>query len=734
MHQRPATHDLVLVGAGHTNMHIVRMFRMHPIPGVRLTVISPTGIAPYSGMLPGTLAGLYSPDDMVVDLYRAVEPSGMQLIVASATGLDPKKRRVYLQDRPPVRYDVCCVGIGSVPARRDLWARNERVLSIKPMATFLDRLDAQLGQLSGTEPIRVCIVGGGAAGTEVTFCLEAYLEKRGLSASVCLIDSGDEILSNYLPKTKQLAAREMSRRGIRVLTNRLVTDITASTLVFEDGEEEPADLVIWAAAAAPPEVLDQFALPKAEDGFLAVEKTLQSTDGSRVFVVGDTASFVQDPVPKAGVYAVREGPVLWDNIRRMLNNQPLVEYEPQSGFMSLLATGDGRAIGQYLGVSLHAGWVWKLKDYIDRRFMRMHQAYEPMDPSAMSVEDQEDSAPAMKCRGCGGKVGAGVLSAALERLRETGSQSVNLMEPDDAAIIDLTGGPSNIVSVDFFQAFLSDPFLVGRVAALNALSDIWAMGADPTGALAMVTLPEAAPGLQTETLFQLLAGGVYELDRAGADLLGGHTIESPEMTIGYTTLGRMPDTREPFRKSGVREGDRLILTRPLGTGTLLAGIGECLTRSEWMHSLLTHMLVSNQSAAAIARDFEIVAATDVTGFGLAGHLLEMLTASNLAASLHLDEIPLHDGFEELTAAGIRSTLYESNRDAAQNDGAARELPNAAAVHALFDPQTSGGLLLAVPPAKADEVLAALHQADCSRARIIGEAVAATDSTERLTVS
>ena len=353
MHTNPATHDVVLVGAGHTNMHIVRMFRMKPIPGVRLTVISPTGTAPYSGMLPGTLAGLYSSDDMTVDLYRAVEPIGMQLIVAPATGLDPNRRRVFLKDRPPVRFDVCSVGIGSIPGMRELWAGNKDILSIKPMVTFLDRLNARLDAFAAkSDPLNVAVVGGGAAGTEVAFCIENYLRTRGAQAKVTLIDGGPTILKGYLEKTQQLAKNAAKTRGIEILNGHRVSGFEDGQLEFEQQESRAADLVIWAAAAAAPPVLEAFDLPKTDDGFLAVKNTLRSTSDAPVFVVGDTASFVDQRVVKAGVYAVREGPFLWDNIKRFLNNESLREYKPQTGFMSLLATGDGRAIGQYKGLSL----------------------------------------------------------------------------------------------------------------------------------------------------------------------------------------------------------------------------------------------------------------------------------------------------------------------------------------------------------------------------------------------
>ncbi|HUG93393.1 MAG TPA: hypothetical protein VML55_21320, partial [Planctomycetaceae bacterium] len=135
MHARLPQFDLVLVGAGHTNMHVVRMWRMQPLPDVRLTLVSPWSRATYSGMLPGTLAGLYTPDEMEIDLWRLSSSCGVRLIVADATGFDAGRRRVLFADRPPLRFDVASIGIGSIPAGGDIWRRHPQVLSIKPMAT-----------------------------------------------------------------------------------------------------------------------------------------------------------------------------------------------------------------------------------------------------------------------------------------------------------------------------------------------------------------------------------------------------------------------------------------------------------------------------------------------------------------------------------------------------------------------------------------------------------------------
>ena len=737
MRNKLPTRDVVLIGAGHTNMHVARMFRMAPIHGVRLTIVSSFSRATYSGMLPGTLAGLYTAEDMEIDLWRLAAPSGIRVIIDEATSVDADKRRIHFASRPPIRFDIASIGIGSVPMGCGDWVSEAAFLPVKPMATFRDRLEARLADLATqsdfTRPIRAVVVGGGAAGTEISFCLHAFLTERGLPAEITLVDGATDILRGYEAKTQRKVCSQFEKRGIRLELGKRVTGVADDAVELNGQCHLDADIVLWATAASAPPLLENVNLPKADDGFLAVRSTLQTTGDRAVFVVGDSATLVNSPVRKAGVYAVRQGPVLWQNIRRMLKDQPLLAYQPQKDFLSLLADGTGRAFVDFQGMAGYGRWAWKLKDYIDRKFMRMYQSYEPM---AMPTQHSAGpELPEMRCRGCGGKAGAGVLTAALEQLAKDSPSPEShsaLSGPEDAAMLKPDVTQADLVSVDFFQAFMDDPWLVGRVAALNSLSDIWAMGARPFGAMAMVQVEEGSPRQQTELLYQVLSGAVHEFSKSEVELLGGHTTEASELTVGFTILGSL-DGGKPLKKKGLKPGHLLILTKPLGTGVLLAGIPQALTRGEWVDSMLASMLKSNQLAASLARQHGCVALTDVTGFGLAGHLLEMLDASQATAALSLSKIPLLPGFVELAEAGVESTLAPANRElAARMTWNSDELATAPQATALCDPQTSGGLLIAVDGDNAKAILGSLSEADM-QGQVIGSVVNADNSGSPLRI-
>ncbi len=726
---------VVLLGAGHTNAHILRMWRMSPPQDARLTCVSNFPQATYSGMLPGTLAGLYPPDRMEIDLVRLCVSVGARLIVDEVVGLDARQQQLLFADRPPLPFDVLSIGIGSVPRRDPDQVLDETVLAIKPMQTFLDRLAARIDDLLqtiGDRPLRVAIVGAGVAGLEITFCLPQGLRSLAEDRPVelTLVDQNDGVGSGLDAPTLALVRRELASQNVDLQLGRRVMQVKNGQIEFDTGSSLTADLVLWVTSADSPELLQKFGLPVDQRGFLRTRSTLQSVAAPHVFVVGDSGTIDGEESPKAGVYAVRQGPILWNNIQRSLRNQPLQPYEPQHDFLKLLATGDRRAILSFRGIAARGGWCWRLKRFIDERFMDKYQDYRPMERSVASTD--HDNVSVMRCAGCGGKVGGSVLRHVLSRLEIPPNDRVlvGLEKPDDAAVIATDGQPIT-VTTDFFAAPLDDPYLVGRIAALNAASDVFAMGARPHSALAMATIPVGKPPAQEQLLYELLAGSNRELSAMGATLVGGHTIEGPQITLGFTLLADTP--RQPRTKNLLRPGDVLVLTKPLGTGVLLAAHMRAECRAEWFGPLLESMLLSNQSAAETADRFDVRGMTDVTGFGLAGHLIEMLRAAGAHAELRIDRIELLPGTADLIATGVESTLAPANR-AVEADinvpETCRQLPS---YPALFDPQTSGGLLLGIAETDAEAFCRSLAEQSNVGVAIVGHVVGAGHDRQRLAI-
>ena len=718
-------HEIVLLGIGHTNAHIVRMWKMAAIPDTRLTCISDFPCATYSGMLPAVLAGQVPEEGMTIDLVRLCASAGARLIVANPNGIDRQQRHVTFPDRPAIPFDLLSIGVGSTPQMVPAPSNPSCLVTIKPMQTLLRRLRRRLDDLANHEgPVRVIVAGAGIGGVETSACVGHFITRHlpDHRTEIMLADAHSDIARGLSPAVASRIRSQLHARNITLKLGDPIEQVLPHGVRFASGEEAMAEIVLWVASARPIDLFSTLDWPKDDRGFLLTNAYLQTLADNRIFAVGDAGTMANVQLPKAGVYAVRQGPILWHNLRAQLASQPLHAYHPQSRFLKLVNMGDGTAIADWHGRRMEGRWVNRWKRHIDQRFMAMYQSYEPMPMSADSVQSVQtgtgDRTRRVRCAGCGGKVGASILSRALQRLETPHTDKVvlGIDAPDDAALIKVAN-EQIVVTTDFFPMPLHDAFLSGRLAALNAMSDIYAMGSHPIAALAIVAIPEGPADQQEQLLYELLAGGQREFQSHGVVLAGGHTIESQEAVIGYTILAE--STGQELVKSQLRVGDRLVLTKALGTGTLLAAHMECRCQGDWMTSMLDVMLQSHQPVVETIRQANVSGLTDVTGFGLAGHLVEMLTASGHSASLSLKTIPLLDGFASLSAAGYESSLAESNRSVEsfiQIESALQMGPEYAA---LFDPQTCGGLLIGVAPQDEASLLTTLGALG-RRAYSIGE--------------
>ncbi|MEO0784111.1 MAG: selenide, water dikinase SelD, partial [Pseudomonadota bacterium] len=313
-----------------------------------------------------------------------------------------------------------------------------------------------------------------------------------------------------------------------------------------------------------------------------------------------------------------------------------------------------------------------------------------------------DEAEDMLCGGCGAKVSQNSLRAGLASTADPARSDVVQGIGDDAAILRI-GDVRQVIAVDHLRAFTDDPWMLARIAAVHALGDIWAMGAAPQSGLLSVILPRMGEPMQAATIAEITDAAEHVLSEAGADLVGGHTSLGAEMTVGLTVTGLCE--RPPIGLDGARPGDKLILTKPIGTGVLLAGEMRALAKGDDVVAALESMSRPSAQASAILAPVAH-AMTDVTGFGLAGHLMSILEASGLEATIDVDAIPLLKGVEDLAAQGIRSTIWQANAAT----GERMTLRQSARSDLLFDPQTAGGLLAAVPEGDAARTLEVLLDA------------------------
>ena len=705
---------------------------MEPPPRTRLTLVVDTPIAVYSGMVPGFVAGQYRTEELEIDVLPLARRARARVVVAAATGIDVERRRLLLDGRPPMAYDRVSFDIGSTVAGQELPGVREHAFPSRPIGRFVERLDSILESARQRRDglLELVIVGAGAGGVELAFCLEHRLRQSGIDVTVTLLEGGNQILRGYPESLVRRVEAHMKRRGVRIVLGRRVAAVGPDAVSLEGGGSLASAVTVWVTGAVSQPLFRDSGLPTDERGFVRVLPTLQVEGHDELFAVGDCATLTEHPeTPKAGVYAVRQGPFIAHNLVASLTGGGLRRYRPQGDFLTLLNLGDGDALGAKWGRSFGGAWVMRLKDRIDRRFMRRFQVLGA--DGALTAEFAGRPAMAgeapMLCGGCAAKLGQERLERVLERLGPAPADAtveLGLDSADDVAAWRVGNGRRAVASVDAFRGFTDDPYLVGRVGAVNALSDLWAKGARPRWALALVALRETVPGeADEEELYQVLAGARSVLDAAGVTLVGGHTTTAAELMIGFTVEGLIGEGEPLRRLDGLRPGQSLVLTKPLGTGVLFHADMEGGLRGPWFVAALAAMQRTNAAAAEVAATFRASGATDVTGFGLAGHLGAMARASGVQAALVLESLPALPGALELMARGVRSTFH------GENSRLRRGLlidPQAAAdprLELLFDPQTAGGLLFGVDPERAEEAVERLRRTGDARAAVIGEVTA-----------
>jgi len=673
--------DLVLLGAGHAHVEVLRRLAIRPEPGLRLTLIGREPATPYTGMLPGLLRGDYTADQAQIDLAPLASAAGARLIVAEARALDLETNTVAVDGRPPVRFDLLSIDVGGAPPVA------EGGIPVKPIGRFLQHLGALEDRLP--EAARIVVVGGGAGGSELALALARRTGGRRLGGRVriVLVSESPEPLPGAPFRARAVVRAALVTAGVELVSGVAAGAHREGRLALSDGSFLAADAVLWATGVRGPAFLAVAGLVCDADGCVRVARTLQSISHPGVFAAGDCTAVEGAKRPKAGVWAVRAGAPLAANLRRAARGDALRRWRPQREALAILGLGDGRAVAWRNGVAVDGRLIWRWKDWLDRRWMGRF--------------DRDRLLPAVATEPP--SLGAAALASAFAALpRMRGPDGLVGPEAADGAVMLPPPGMAVLQSATFFRSFLNDPYVFGAIAAAHALSGLHARGARPWTALAVATVPASGGRGSAADLTAMLQGASEVLVADGCALVGGDCAEAAETALGFAVTG-LADPERLMRKAGLRPDDALVLTKPLGTGIVLAGHGRALARAGWLLAAVASMRTTNGAAARVLRAHGVTACTTVGELGLAGNLLEMLDASGVAATVRPAAMPALPGVLELAAACVESPLAADNRRFAPGaTGVAAEL--------LVDPQISGGLLAGVSPPRLEACLAALREA------------------------
>lgn len=679
--------DVVLVGGGHTHALLLRKLAKAPLPNARVTLVTEALQTPYSGMVPAWLAGHCSLTDIHIDLARLCHAAKVRLIQARVTGVLPAAKKLQLAEQADLCYDLLSLNTGGASALASYSAEDHGV-PIKPISrltTLWQSLTEQNSHLGGQH---WAIIGGGAGAVEVVLAL-AYRWRTVAANRLSLVFAGESILPTYRPATRRRVEQQLRTAGVALVPNFRVSTASPDRLIAASGQSLAVDQSLWCTPVAAPAWPAHAGLAVDSQGFIAVNEFLQSTSHEDIFAVGDVAALTASPRPKAGVYAVRSAPFLEKNLRACLSGKRLTAVKLQRSYLSLLALGDKTAVGQRGPLSLSGPWVWRWKQRIDQAFMRQ------LSPALPLMSTSADTAP--RCTGCGSKIGPAVLA---ETLVAAGLSS----SAEDAAQLADLGENSWWQSVDGLRCFSDDLYRFGEISVHHAVNDCYAMGIQPVNAQLWLNLAFAPPHLIARDAQQLMAGALAALKHHQLQLIGGHSSEGAETHLAVVVNGQ---GAARWRKQSIAAGDWLLLNRPLGSGILLAAEMQGRASAMALTGLWQHLRCSNRAFYQRLQGMTVHAATDISGFGLIGHLLEMLEQQPFTITVDAKAVPLLPEVYRLAKQGVESTL------AAQLAPLLRKCeiqqPDQSLVKILLDPQTQGGLLISVP-ASAGKTLVANQQA------------------------
>lgn len=699
---------LVLAGGGHSHALILRRWTMQPNhrPRELITLVNRTSTALYSGMVPGLIAGIYQRHQVAVDLRKLADQAGVALVVADITGLDLQNRELRLNERPALTYERLSLNLGAETSNS--FSAHSELVPIKPLEpalAFLSRHD-QLMVNQDFAASAFQVIGSGLAAVETALALRQRWPRRPLVL---------RIRPEHLKQGLRHALRKADIQIVETGTPSCSEELQATPGLLCTGSRAPH----WLAESDLPCC--------SSSGRIRTETSLQVIQQPGIFAAGDCAVIDAHPRAPSGVWAVRAAKPLARNLEAACAGQPLQSWHPQRQALQLLGGfNNGHPTAWALRGSRLVGphsLIWRWKQAIDSHFMAGFEPRKDMEPNEI-----------MACRGCAAKLPAEPLESALAKA----GIAALVTDPEDAAVLPLKATRAFapvLQSVDGFPALVSDPWLNGRLTALHACSDLWACGARVLAAQAVVTLPQANHSTQQTLLAQTLAGIRSALKEQGAELIGGHTLEARDslaqpplsraVQVTLSVSGELDSAFWP--KTGLQAGDRLLLSRPLGTGVLFAAAMTGAAPASELDTALRLMGTSQHYVLEELLDLQlehpdaIHAATDITGFGLLGHLGEMLRDPGLKVVINGPQISALPGALSLLQKGYASSLAPSNRRAwSLLDAGSLQLhlndidPGSKEHHALLellvDPQTCGPLLISVSTSIAHKLTCQSHSA------------------------
>jgi selenide,water dikinase len=671
--------DLVLIGAGHANIEVIRYLGKRKIDGLRITLISKNYNTTYSGMVPGYIEGIYEWDEINIDLIQLSLKYNINIIVAKVLKISSKENKVFLKDRAPIEFDLLSINLGIISNTKNILGANRNAFFLKPISEINNTLTSILNSQSKN----IVIVGAGAAGVEVALALKERFNKRNIHKNIILISKNSILMKNYSSNVRIALKNELLKKNINILFNSTVTKINKTNIEINGAKKLKSSCTILATDALPPEVVSKSDLKISKNGFISVQDTLQTKNDPNIFAAGDIADIENYKLVKAGVYAVRQSNTLKINLERVLKNKKLIKFIPQKSYLSIIGITKNKALGNKYFFTMKGRALWKLKKNIDKRFIKKYtDFFVDKKNIILDKKSKEPSDYMMQCGGCGSKIPQTVLEKIFEKNFQEGSFDAN----------EITGEKKLVHTIDIISSIVDDLFLLGKIAAKHSLNDIIAANSNLLSAQMMLGIPLSLNKIQKRDIYQLKEGANAVFHELGNSVSGGHSysLEEGKCTIGFSLIGKK---NQILKKQYNKEKLNIYMTGKVGTALVIAGIKNKIISGKFYNEVIKEMTSSNKQIYQLLKKNKIHNITDISGFGLALHLKNLLLRNPhfKGANIYLKKISILEGAKHALENNVLSSLTYSNKDSINNVLQVLTKEDKY-LNILFDPQTAGGFL------------------------------------------
>ncbi len=695
---------LVLIGGGHTNVLLIKKWMMCSklMPEIPVSIISRDSHLVYSAMFPSVLSKSISLEESLIDIKSLAKNAKISFVEEEVNDIDFNLKKIVLSNRPSINYSKLVLNYGSqtkIPKEFESLVKNRNAFTIKPFLRAYDFIQKE-DILDSVDELPFVIVGSGLAAIEVSYALR----KRWRGRSLKLLCDSRKINNTIL--------KSLRNSNIDLVKN----------LNFEYGK------ILLCTGNTSPFWVQKKLLDSDSDGRIITNQNLQLKSFYGIFAAGDCAVIDSEKRPASGVFAVKVVNTLVKNLKKDIDGGSLKKWFPQRTglqIFNIYPSHRQKAFAIYRNFVFGPSFLfWILKRKIDLNFINKFRS------KRLIMKSSEKNISLNDCRGCAAKIPQIVLNKSLINSNLDSFAS----SPEDSVEIYQNGVDIILQSVDGFPALVSDPWLNAKITTLHACSDLWACGAKLSSAQALISLPKVERGFQSYLFSQSLQGIKSTVEDHGGELIGGHTFEARSLVnkpyslgidISLTVQGILKKGAKPWLKSGMKDGDILMMSRPLGVGIYFAGQMQNINMLSGSPQIINNLVESQQYLIDEIYFFQdqfreslVNAATDITGYGFIGHLKEMVESSNLYRKrnnleplkvlLDLSAFKAYPGVFDLISKGIKSTFFESNKEIFDkiyrgnrqqriinflNENSFDKETFKERISLLLDPQTCGPLLI-----------------------------------------